>query len=101
MSKTAIPPDDLLAMAVRLEGWQREMPAFDYRNRQPYDRAVARLVQQIADLPAPARGKLAHEGAVGWRLRLLGLSASCTSSATGACHNWIVNARKRAAKGGG
>lgn len=81
------------------------------RNAQIHATRRARFAHRLAAVPEAAqldyvKGAMAEagvrvrgDGRPEFRLRLLGRASSCTSTADGAIHNWIVATLREAARG--
>lgn len=107
MTAPALTPDDLRSRALRvadeLAADLDNLPALgsisaDWQDHIARSRAHGEAAEALAERLrrshgariAPVRG-----GAGGWRVAMLGTTATCTAGLTGALRNWVAGARRR------
>ncbi len=84
--------DNMRALLGKAERGLAALPAFDHRNRAPYDAAVAQLVAQLKAGGARIDNRPAWETA---RMAYGGVRSTCTQGTAGAIRNWCEAVRKR------
>ncbi|NTF67717.1 hypothetical protein [Rhizobium rhizogenes] len=95
MKKPASAPElqrliDLIEIRVSI------LPAYSYDERATYNAAVNKIIDQLSE----AEGAKFTDGMSwgGYALKLAGIRATCTGSATGALTNWIAAVRRAIVK---
>lgn len=83
---------NMQAILAKAEAGLAALPKFDYRDRAPYDAAVAALVRELEAMGARVNDRPAWESAI---IKAAGVRSTSTGGTAAAIRNWCVAARKR------
>ncbi len=92
-------PQTVFSAASWLEEHLADIPDIDIRDlersRTRHHAACNRLIDKL-EMRENLHARVSEKPAQGWALTMLGLRATSTSGFTGACRNWIAQARRKA-----